>query len=383
MEKSRYFNHHKATVTLMLDDFSLTATTIHGEIQPCNDWGIGLDGQYSLYQYLTTNLLAKYPEIKGSIFYPLHQHGVQHQKAGYQVSFARNYSNLAAFIQRVSPQFEFAFHGLVHGRYINSENPVIKGNFQHEFEYLTLQAAETIKQDITDMEQVLGTRFFGGKYPGYIASKHAPQIIEALGFKWWMSSAIMMNHQHKGNCHGYFGSNNNIVDLPTNISGDCFNPNVDLGGATLLRLLKNKLDTFNLERYIHFLYEQQFIISIQEHYMGLRTDGRRQRPNIYDDISSLDKFFGLLRGLDLWFATCTQIAHYVESYDNTEILQLGDGTYRITYQGTWETMFLTVCAPTKTLRNVSTGQLEKGIYRNGLWVFNNIPQGIYQELYGY
>lgn len=382
MKKSRYYNNHKAAVTLMLDDFSLTATTINGQIQPSNDWGAGLNGEHSLYRYLTANLLAKYPEIKGSIFYPLHQHGVQNPNAGYQVIFSRDYSQLATFIQQVSPHFEFAFHGLAHERYINSQSPVIKGNCQHEFEYLTLQDAEAIKKDIIEMEQVLGTRFFGGKYPGYIARKCAPQIIAALGFKWWMSSANMMNRRHKGNRHSYFGNSNNIVDLPTNISGDCFNPNIDLGRANLLRFFKNKLDTFNLERYIHFLYEQQLIISIQEHYMGLRTDGKRQRPNIYDDISSLDKFFGLLRGLDLWFATCTEIAHYVESYDNTELVRLEDGTYRMTYKGTWDTMFLTVCTPAKTLKNISTGQLLNGIYRNGVWVFNHVPEGIYQELEG-
>lgn len=382
MEKSLYFNNHKTAVTLMLDDFSLTATTINGAIQPFNDWGAGLDGEHSLYRYLTTNLLAKYPEIKGSIFYPLHQHGVQNQNAGYQVIFSQDYNQLANFIQQVSPHFEFAFHGLAHGRYINPQNPAIKDNCQYEFEYLTLQDIQAIKNDIKETEQVLGTKFFGGKYPGYISSQCAPKIVEALGFKWWMSSAHMMNQKHKDNRHGYFGENNSIVDLPTNISGDCFNPNVDLGGAHLLRFFKNKVDTFNLERYIHFLYEKQFIISIQEHYMGLRTDGKRQRPNVYDDISSLDKFFGLLRGLDLWFATCTQIAHYIESYDNTQLVQQKDGMYRITYQGTWDTMFLTVCAPTNTLRNISTGQLLKGIYRNGVWVFNHVPEGIYQELEG-
>jgi len=380
MEKSRYYNNHRSAVTLMLDDFSLTATTINGDIEPCNDWGIGLNGQHSLYRYLTANLLKKFPEIKGSIFYPLHQHCLQTRDNGYQVIFSCDYSNLADFIQQVSPHFEFAFHGLAHGRYKNLDNPFIKGNFQHEFEYLTLQEAEAIKKDIKEMEQVLDTRFFGGKYPGYIASNCAPQIIEALDFKWWMSSAHMMNHKHKDNRHSYFGKSNSIVDLPTNISGDCFNPNMNLGGANLLRFFKNKLDTFNLERYIHFLYEKQLVISIQEHYMGLRTDGKRQRPNIYDDISSLNKFFGLLRGLDLWFANCTEIAHYVESYDNTELVKLGDGTYSITYKGTWDTMFLTVYTPARTLRNTSTGQLLNGIYRNGVWVFNNVKEGIYQEL---
>jgi len=380
MEKCQYFNNHKSAVTLMLDDFSLTATTINGQIEPSNDWGAGLGGEHSLYRYLTANLLAKYPEIKGSIFYPLHQHGVQSKSAGYHVVFSHDYNKLADFIQQVSPRFEFAFHGLAHERYINPQNQDIKGNCQHEFEYLALQDAETIKQDITAMEHVLGTRFVGGKYPGYIASSDGPQIIEVLGFKWWMSSAHMMNQKHKDNRHGYLGNSKSIVNLPTNISGDCFKPNVDLDGANLLRLLKNKLDTFNLERHIHLLYEKQLIISIQEHYMGLRTDGKRQRPNVFDDISSLDKLFGLLRGLDLWFATCTQIAHYVESYDNTQLVQLGDGNYSITYQGTWETMFLTVCTSSKSLRNISTGQLLKGIYRNGVWVFNNVAEGIYQEL---
>jgi hypothetical protein len=88
----------------------------------------------------------------------------------------------------------------------------------------------------------------------------------------------------------------------------------------------------------------------------------------------------MLRGADVWYATCTDIARYLESYDKTDLTGHDDGNYRLTYTGGWDRMLLTVCAPVRHLKNISTGQLLHGVFRNGVWVFNNVMEGVYQQL---
>lgn len=380
MEKCRYFNNHQTAATLMLDDFALTATTVDGVVRPYNDWGVGLAGRYSLYRYLIRNLLEKFPEIKGSFFYLLQQHGLQNPNAGYRIVVSEDYSGLRKFIRKVSPNFEFAFHGLTHGRYIDIKNPTIGTNWQQEFEYLSLDEIDGLRKKIENAEEMLEIRFWGGKCPGYRASPDSPRIIETLGFKWWVVSDEMMNRRHKDNIHNYIGPAKGVLALPTNISGDFWGSSPLAGRGNLLCQIKRKWAAWSAERYIQYLYENRLVISIQEHYMGIRTDGKRQRPNVYDDINSLQRLYSILRGADVWFATCTEIARYLESYDRSELTKLAYGTYRLRYFGDRNGPPLSACAPTRHLKNVGTGQLIHGVFRSGVWVFNNLAEGVYQEL---
>jgi len=48
------------------------------------------------------------------------------------------------------------------------------------------------------------------------------------------------------------------------------------------------------EKYIQYLYKTGLPITIQEHYQNQGTDGKRQTPNLYDDIKYLDDLFGYL-----------------------------------------------------------------------------------------
>lgn len=376
-EKCRYYNNAQTACTLMIDDLAGVAITQDGRLTPRNDWGYGMDGANSLWRYFERNLMERFPEIKGTVFFATQTYKHQNQRSGYKILSRAIDPEFAEFVNKIIPRFEFAFHGTTHGKYVNENNPELKNNYLQEFEYLTPEDIPALQNEIRRVEELLEIKFVGGKYCGYRKNEYADEIIEKLGFKWWSSSARMINRKHPENRHKYFGDDQKVLDLPTNISGNYFNRRLKAQKAKhpLLRLFKAPFNAFIKERYLQYLYENGLIISVQEHFQNQRTDGKRQTPNVYDDIDSLTHVYGLLRGTDTWYATCSEIAHYLESYDHSEIIKLDEKTFEIKYHGRWGNMFLSVKSDIPLFLHIETGKEIKGIYKNGHWVFNNIPCG--------
>jgi len=380
MKKCHYYNNAQTACTLMLDDFSGVAVTNNGMLFPGNDWGYGLNTPESLWQYFEQNLLDKYPEIKGSIFFATQTHRNQNKNSGYTILTRDIDDSYKYFINKILPKFEIAFHGTTHGKYINKNSHELLKNYIQEFEYVTLEDIPILKAEIKRVEDMLETKFHGGKYCGYKKNENADKVIENLGFKWWASSADMINKKHPRNKHSYFGSTHKLLDFPTNVSGDIFHNRLKdkSGKYPYLRLLKSPVYQLMKEKYLEYLYENGLIISIQEHFQNQRTDGKRQSPNVFDDIISLDKIFGLLRGSDIWYDTCSKIAHYLDSYDNTDIIYQNEGIIEVKYNGRWENPFLSFASKNKELKNLSTDEILRGVYKGGNWIFNNICSGLFK-----
>ncbi|WP_455577478.1 hypothetical protein [Anaerosinus sp.] len=381
MEKCKYYKNHRTAATLMIDDLSFTAIFEKNMLFPYNDWGYGLKEEDSLYSYFERSLLCKYPEIKGTFFIPLHRHEFQNINSGYDVRFNENEGNIKKFIQNISKNFEVAFHGIKHGRYLDISQCHSKDNWQQEFSYLTRKDIEMIKAEIKLFEEKYDIRLFGGKYPGYAKNDESKDIVEKLGFKWWASDSNMINEIVRGkNNYNYFGDECDILDMPSNLSGDSFKFYLTKNNNFLLGSIKKVIKNIKLEKYIQYLYQNNFVISIQEHFMNLRTDGRRQTPNVFDDIVSLDKIYAILRGADIWHATCSEIAHYLDSFDHTTITKMENGNWRIEYDGIWDEMFLSVKSSSRYLKNIHTGEILHGVYKQGDWLFNDIKEGVYKEI---
>jgi hypothetical protein len=381
MKKCTFYNDHVTCATLMLDDLSLTAISADNKIYPSSDWGYALKSNNSLYTYLENILLTKYPEIKGTFFFLIKGQGFLTHHSGYDILSRDVDEKMRDFICHAEDRFELAFHGTTHGKFTDSHS-VSSEKWLQEFEYLQPQHTDQIRDDIKEAEKVLNVTFSGGKYPGYKKNKYSHHIVEDLGFKWWCSDSSMMNKKHPHNRHRYFGKYNKILDFPTNLSGSLFNTTLHkpLSFKNKLRPLKRRWNCLKGEYFIQYLYENQLIISIQEHHCCLRTDGLRQPINIFDDIDSLDKIYSILRGADIWYAKCSEIAHYLESYDFTEIKKHKNQTFEITYQGVWERPLLSIKTKSRQLKDLTKGKIIQGIYRQGMWIYNNIEQGLYQEL---
>lgn len=380
LEKCKYFNDHRAAAVLMIDDLSLTATTIDGRLNPSCDWGFGLGAKGSLYDYLSQTLLGRYPEIQGTFFYPLLAHAAQNRSAGYKLLFREPDKDFQTFLSESSMHFELAFHGTNHGKFLDSENPSFS-NWVHEFELLDLKDVGHLRAELRKSEALLGVKLLGGKYPGYRSGKFGPEILNALGFKWWASSFEMLNKRHIENSHGYLPGPANITNLPTNLSGNCFNRTLDLGGRkpSIFNRARESLRQMKIEAHLQYLYENGFIISIQEHFQNMRTDGLRQMPNIFDDLESLERIYSMLRSGDIWHANCSLIAQYLSSRDRATLRSEVSGKYTLNSNGV-DDFLLSLRSRKKFLRNLGTGVTISGRYKSGWWIFNHIEPGTYQVL---
>ena len=346
------------------------------------DWGFLMDKENSLYKYFQDNLLNRFPEIRGTFFIPLSSYKYILESTGYKIFRIDFNEDFVGFLNRISSNFDFAFHGTRHGKCINPQNFELRNNWKQEFEYLTLQDIEKLQEEINSFESKSGFNFTGGKYPGYKKNEYSEEILEKLGFKWWASSCYMLNRKTSTNKHGYFGNERKILDLPTNLSGNIFNNNlVSLSNSVKFRkLIKKTLrykQKINPNNYILYLYENQLPITIQEHFQNQRTDGKRQTPNIFDDISSLDKIYSILRGSDIWYINCSELSHYLESYDNTEVI-INKNQFEIKYKGNWDKMFLSFASNHREIKNLESGNIEHGVYKNTKWIFNDLKEGKYQ-----
>ncbi len=390
MEKCLYYNNYSAPATLMIDDLSFVSIVNEGMIRPQTDWGGGLSKPGSLYKYILDTLLTWFPEIRGTFFFPTEDHAFMHPGTNYRIYYDRDILAQKEFFTLCCKHFEIAFHGTTHGRYRSMDKCEPYNNWEQEFSYLTLDDIPRIRSSIDAFEERYGVHMTGGKYPGYRKNEFSVDIVRDLGFHWWAADSGMINRKCRENHHTYC-NDKSLLLLPTNLSGGSFSQNKLLYSTSGWKtMIKKKFPAFfamkklyrdsQIEEYINYLYENRMIISIQEHFMNLCTNGRRQTPNIYDDVYSVARIYDLLRGIDVWHTSCGTLAHYIESYDHSTLAHRKDGLWEISYNGSWDTMFLTVSSDRPYLRNHATGEAIHGVYRMGKWIYNKIEAGVYEEL---
>lgn len=381
--KCKYYNDHRSCCVLFLDDLSLTATTIDGQLIPCNDWGYGLFERQSLFSYLYNTIFMRYPEIRGTIFLPLLDHAIQNKSSGYHIHRRKPGPGVKDFIHILSDRFEIAFHGLNHGKYLRPEDPGLNNNWKNEFEYFTPADIPFLKEAILSIEDMYGISIDGGKCPGYVQNENALDIVEALGFDYWLSSAAMMNKRDKFNFPYIMGKEKKIVHIPTNLSGDIFNERVlalSKYRLSFLKYLKSQYSIYKNKLYLSYLYQDQVPITIQEHCQNMRTDGKRQTYNIFDDSGPLEMIYECLRGHDIWYTTCRDLADYFKAYSNSEIIDERDGFQIKPVNDKGYDLFISIRSDRREILNKKENKSTHGLYKNGYWVYNKLGPGQYKYL---
>lgn len=372
VEKCRYHNDHQSACCLMIDDLVPVAVSRDGKIGPGNDWGYLKDGKDSQYQFLEENLFSKYPQIKGTIFLPLASHLHMQGNNEYQVLKTDFDNDFVRFLKNISSRFEFAFHGIKH-TWKDEET----GKTVFEFADPKQDDIKTAIKEVQEFKQKTGIVFYGGKFPGYFYNELAKDVIAGLGAKWWALSAGMIQINTAANAL-YQNPENKITLIPTNICGDAFNAPKAQNPFKVFakRLFKNKYYQ-RPEEFLLYLYENGYPITIQEHYQNLGTSGKRQKPNIYDDINSLDKLFALLLSLDIWYANCTEIACAYDVFCNTKIIQSNAESFTLVYQGNATEPMHRIKADAKQLHWQEQDVVLQGAAKNGMWIYNEIKPGTY------
>ena len=363
INKCRYFNDHQSAACLMVDDLVPALVSRDGKTSARDDWGYLRNSDESLYAYLSKWLFDKYPEIRGTVFLPLDSHNYIDQNSGYCVKTREMDQEFFSFLHNISDRFEFAFHGVKHAWFDNiSYMPV------HEFARPTEKIIEHALERVHAFTDHSGIRFMGGKFPGYKYDSKALEVIPKLGCKWWALDSSMIQRVGQNSVH--YHESSQFINIPTNLCGDIYNTNKS---KDILRSIKSKLKNRFSGRpndFLSYLYEQSLPITIQEHYQNQRTDGIRQRPNLFDDIASLDILFGYLRSKDIWHANCTEIAHYFDSYQRVKIAEIGQNSFSISYSGLFESPMISIVCDSPIIDSMDGSGSIKGLYKSGKWIFN-------------
>lgn len=379
IEKCKYYNDAHSASSLMIDDLVPVSVSIDGKVTDRNDWGFLMDNEGSLYEYFQTHLLNKYPEIKGTVFLPLSSQDFIPTDKGYNI-FKRNVddSEFLLFLERISSRFEMAFHGDKH-EYTEKEKSI------HECAAMSSTQASQVASVVNNFIEKTEIKFTGGKFPGYNFNDAALELIKKINGKWWALNVNMINKVKPENAIT-FDEQLNIVLMPTNVSGDIFYHYFSAKPTGIKPLIKNTIK-FLIGRvnkygdplkYLNYLYQNQLPIIIQEHFQNQKTNGKRQTPNVYDDIWSLDLIYAFMKGKDIWHATCGEIAHYFESYIHTKINIIDDSNFSVEYKGIYEKPLLSIKLLSSKIIKTETGDKIQGVYKDDSWVFNNIGVGNYK-----
>lgn len=334
----------------------------HQKISPFFDAGYGTTNDGSIFSYLNKNLLQKYPEIKITFFLPFGK-GAYWDKDKSIINNIFERAEFEKFLNFILDcGYEIAYHGHDHGLINSTLDP---STWCCEFDqYSKEEYFDIIKSDLAKFKDRFGYEVYGGRSPGY---KFKDDLIDGLcecGFKWWSFDykPFINNINLK-----YNGCN--IIEMPSNLSGDMFNYSKN----PIKSAVKYFLNLYRLE----YMIKNNQTASIAEHFFRTRFDGKIQMPNIYNDINSLDFLFGYLRNKNVWYATFSECASYYESYKNTDILDMGDGVFEIEYKGDWK-MFLTFISEHRYLENIQTKEIYEGFMKSGRWLFNDLVEGTYR-----
>lgn len=392
VEICSYYHDAQTAAVLSIDDLSLTAIIEDGKLTAANDWGYGLDESGGIYRYLEDTLFKWYPEVCGTIFYPLAlRHGLQNEQAGHHLAFREEKDDVKEFLQLVQQRFELAFHGVEHGRYIAPANPAIAGNWQQEFEYHTLMDVPELQANITAFSRQYGIVMTGGKYPGYAGPKPADEIVEALGFSWWMRKADMIGKCCAGNDFTWFGADGNILDIPTNLESGMFRHALSVRPQSgwkvklkkslpMVTAVWRSIQDIRREQFIDYLYEHGLPLTIQSHFTGARTDGHRQMPSLYDDMASLCHIYDVMRGGAIWHTTCGELARYRHSLRKARIMKIPESEhkFKLSFINGRGNETVSVRSEARSLLS-EDGQEIHGTYLRGAWVYDGIKAGVYNE----
>lgn len=359
--KTKWFFGKKSPIIFGIDD--IANSIFFSDTKEQGDCGFYGTSEPGIYNYFEKYILYKYPEIKATYFLVFDKHTAYiESETAYTIYETEPFKNLLSHI--IDRGDEISYHGHNHGY----KNATLENKkWCREFEqYSKQEYFEIIQHDIERFKKEFGYEIVGGRTPCYSFEDSLIDGLLGSGFKWWS-----FDHKPYTNNIAMSYKGHDIIEMPSNIGGGIFN----YGGNYLKDSIKKHLNLARIEKMI----DNQEVISIAEHFMSARPDGKRQTPNIYDDINSLDFLFGYLRNKDVWYATFSECANYFESYNNTEILNFGNNTFEIRYNGTWK-MFLTFASNSRYLENIETKERFEWQMKNEQWLFSDLVVGTYRKV---
>ncbi len=337
LEIAKWKDNAVAPVIFMVDDIANIAMkqSNSSSLQIGEDWGHYGRDKSSMWDFLSKNLLDKFPKIKTTFFLVTDKRAPM--ALGEEYTYNKSIIEDKKFIDFLkylnsNKNVELAYHGTTHGK-----ASVKHEKFLQEWETFSSldKAIKEIKRGKELFKQAIESYPTGGKYCGYEEGNFGSDSISKSAFKWWAYhwDGIIWDKNSKDKKYNYdLEFNQGVVDIPTTVDGSTLSLRIFKKLFTrkylkslYMYIIKNK----TIERHIESLYQNQQVISIQEHSSPYRTDGKIQYPNIVSDIDNLNYIFTLLSKKDVWYATCDELADYFIGRSHIEISMENDNTFKL------------------------------------------------------
>ncbi len=368
LRKATWFNDARTAAVLMIDDltYGYLDADGRGPYAP-NDWGYLARRPGSIFRYFEEQILDRFPEVRYTAFVVFGRHSMamvdgQHDRYAGAAFESPEFLGLLEHI--ASSGNEVAYHGHHHGRTDASLDPWTRG-VEHE-QFGSEAYREVVAEDMRRLKALTGIEMRGGRSPRNQYDPWVLKMMSELGMRWWGRPAAAWRPEWQYE-HG-------LLMFPTSVSGWYLSPRP---GGVIGKALQWARGARTEGRLLRMIRRGE-VVSIAEHFLRSRPDGRRQAPAIYDDVESLHRFFAILRQHDVWYATCSEIAHYRESHDHTRLLASNEQAVEVKYDGRWSRPFLSFVSAAPRLRRRSDGQLVYGAHKQGRWVYNDLQEGIYE-----
>ncbi len=337
LEIAKWKDNAVAPVIFMVDDIAniVIKQNDSNSLQIGEDWGHYGRDKNSMWDFLSKNLLNKFPKIKTTFFLVTDKRASM--SLGEEYTYNKSIVEDKKFIDFLkylnkNKNVELAYHGTTHGK-----ASVKHEEFLQEWETFSSlnEALREIKRGKELFKQAIKSYPTGGKYCGYEEGTFGSESISKSAFKWWAYhwDGIIWDKNSTDNKYNYdLEFNQGVVDIPTTVDAST------LSLKNYKRLFTRKYlkslflyvtEHKTIESHIESLYQNQQVISIQEHSSPYRTDGKIQYPNIVSDIDNLNYIFTLLSKKDVWYATCDELADYFISRSNLEIFMEDDNTFKL------------------------------------------------------
>jgi len=337
LEIAKWKDNAIAPVIFMIDDIANISIkqSSSNTLKVGEDWGQYGRDKNSMWDFLSKNLLNKFPKIKTTFFLVTDKRSPMAlgEKYTYNKSIVED-KKFIDFLKYLNnnKNVELAYHGTTHG-----EAAIEHVNFLQEWEtFHTLEYAEKeISRGRELFKKSLGLYPTGGKYCGYKEGDFGSESIADTSFKWWAYhwDGIKWDKNLKDNRYNYdLEFNLGVVDIPTTVDASTLSLRIFKRLFTkkylkslYLYIKENK----TIEKHIESLYKNRQVIAIQEHSSPYRTDGKIQYPNIVSDIDNLILIFSLLSKKDVWYATCDELANYFINRSHIKIFMESDNTFKL------------------------------------------------------
>jgi hypothetical protein len=300
------------------------------ELQIGEDWGQCAFNKNSMWDFLSKNLLDKYPHIKTTFFLVTKERAAITQDTNYTHNQAIDGdSKFIDFLNylHAHPKVELSYHGTTHGKAGSKVE-----DFQQEWEtFDTLEeATDTISKGKELFKSTIGNYPTGGKYCGYKEGKFGKESIAKSNFKWWCyhEDNLIWDKNATDSRYRYdLEFIQGVVNIPTTV--DASNLSLKIVNKLFTRKYLKSIylllkEGKTVEKHIESLYNNKEVISVYEHTSPYMSNNVIQYPNIVTDIDNLNLIFSLLKKKNVWYATCDELADYFIDREKSTLVQEGE-----------------------------------------------------------